>query len=267
MRAILYMLFFLFVIIRQDLLIRMQIFFHGVTAAGRDGRRPPAWLLDAITRSQLRTGRLMFYVAPRITGFRIECEPFSNGSLPHTFLLVTNHQSLADIPVLYYAFPRHPLRFVLKRELGRGIPMISLFTRVGGHALISRTGDFREGRKAMERLASLASEFGICPVIFPEGRRSKTGRLLKFNTGAFRIVLETTPLPVLSVAMDGGHRISKLTRIFTNMSKTRYRVKPLTLYPPPKGKREILDLLGKIEAEIGVQLGQWRDSEKREARS
>jgi 1-acyl-sn-glycerol-3-phosphate acyltransferase len=258
MRAILYMLFFLYHIIREDLVIRTQVLFRG---RPRRGERPPRWLLDAVTHSQILTGRLIFFVAQRISGFRIYNEAYHSGKLPPVFLLIANHQSLADIPILYYSFPGHSLRFVIKRELGRGIPMVSLISRVGGHALVSRTGDFREGKREMVKLARLASE-GISPVIFPEGRRSKTGRLLKFNSGAFRIILETTPLPVLSVAIDGGYRISKLTRIFTNLGKTRYQVKPLTLYPPPKGKRETLELLGKIEAEIAFQLRLWRSERK-----
>jgi len=37
-----------------------------------------------------------------------------------------------------------------------------------------------------------------------------------------------------------------------------YRVRPLTLYPAPHGKKEIMDLLGKLKAEISEQVSSWR---------
>jgi len=56
---------------------------------------------------------------------RLEFENASGRELPERFLLVCNHQSLVDIPVLIDLFPRRMLRFVAKRELGRGFPFVS----------------------------------------------------------------------------------------------------------------------------------------------
>ena len=79
-----------------------------------------------------------------------------------------------------------------------------------------------------------------------------------FNPGAVRIILEQESMPVLSVAVDGGHRIATIPRLLLHMRGSSYRVKPLTLYPAPHGKREILALLGKVEAEITEQVEIWR---------
>ena len=73
----------------------------------------------------------------------------------------------------------------------------------GGHGLISRTGNYREGQQELSRFAGLTAQ-GICPVIFPEGTRSRTGRVRDFYAGGVRIILETAHMPVLSVAVDGG---------------------------------------------------------------
>lgn len=212
-------------------------------------------LMDAVSHHQHAIPRKLFWLARVFAGMRVSVE--HRVAVPRIFLLVSNHQSLIDIPALTTAFPCHDLRFVAKRELSRGLPYISYALRVGRHALISRKGDFRQGRRALTRFADLAAE-GICPVVFPEGTRSRTGAVKSFQTGAFRIVLERSPMAVLSVAVDGGYRLATLPGIMRNLHGARYRMRPLTLYPAPRGKREIAALASRIEAEISGQIREWR---------
>jgi hypothetical protein len=44
----------------------------------------------------------------------------------------------------------------------------------------------------------------------------------------------------------------------TSLRGTSYKALPLTLYPPPHGKKEILELLERIEKEIAGQVRKWR---------
>ncbi len=235
----------LFIFARAELSVRVREIFAPRTAM--------SWM----DKEQKRVARHVFRFAAPLTGLRIEAEPFRGGRLPEVFLLISNHQSLADIPALIHAFPRHSLRFVTKRELGYGIPMISYYLKKGGHALISRHGNYGEGKREMIRLARLSGK-GICPVIFPEGSRTRTGNLRRFQTGAFRTVLENARLPVVSVAIDGGYSISRLGTLFSRIGGTVYRVKPLRVYPPPAGKQEMLELLAMIEKDISSQIEEWR---------
>jgi 1-acyl-sn-glycerol-3-phosphate acyltransferase len=80
----------------------------------------------------------------------------------------------------------------------------------------------------------------------------------RFNSGAFRIILERAPLPVLSAAVDGGWRIGKLKGLVKNFGRTRYRIRLLALHPAPRGKSEILETLGKVEREIRAQMDDWQ---------
>ena len=98
--------------------------------------------------------------------------------------------------------------------------------------------------------------------MFPEGTRSRTGYVQAFHAGAVRIILETVRLPVLSVAIDGGYRIATVVKVLSNLKDTVYRIKPLTLYPPPQWKREIAELLGKVEREISDQVFAWKNEER-----
>jgi 1-acyl-sn-glycerol-3-phosphate acyltransferase len=244
----LFMLCLLFVFVRADLGLRFIAPFS------------PGGIQTWLTAEQKRVARLALKFASKLTGLRVETGKFPGDSLPRSFMIVTNHQSLADIPVLIDAFPRHALRFVTKRELAIGIPMISVFLKRGGHALISRTGDYREGRKELVQLAIFSGK-GICPVVFPEGSRSRSGAIRKFHAGAFRVILEHARLPVLSVAMDGGYSISRLGTLFSRLSSTVYRIKPIRLYPAPRGKQEILGLLARIEEDISSQIREWRSKD------
>jgi 1-acyl-sn-glycerol-3-phosphate acyltransferase len=234
----------LFIFVRAGIILR-------IVAAFRPGS-----LLAHVSRTSPVISRSLFRCARMIAGLRPEFEKWRGPKLPPVFLLISNHQSLVDIPALMAAFPRHGLRFVAKKELGRGIPYISVALR-RAHSLISRTSDFRQGHRELARFAEMARE-GICPAVFPEGTRSKTGYVKSFQTGAARIIMERAKIPVLSVAVDGGWRISKLHSLVTRLRGARYRVRPLTLYPAPKGKREIMDLLATIEKELSGQILDWR---------
>jgi 1-acyl-sn-glycerol-3-phosphate acyltransferase len=216
----------------------------------------PSKLMDKISRYQPEISRKLFYFARVFGGIKADLRRYP-GPLPPVFLLVTNHQSLVDIPAITIAFSNRTLRFVAKKELARGIPYLSRTLRYGQHALISRTSDYRAGNKELKRFATLARQ-GISPVVFPEGSRSRTGIVKDFYAGAVRIVLEQESLPVLSVAVDGGYRVSTLPDLLLHVRGTLYRVKPLTLYPAPKGKREIASLLEKIHDEIAAQVMEWR---------
>jgi 1-acyl-sn-glycerol-3-phosphate acyltransferase len=242
------MLCVLLIFIRADLVLRRL-------------RRRPAQLMKQVSGYQPSISRKLFFLARILGGLRTDFSRYS-GPLPRVFLVVSNHQSLADIPALALCFPRHALRFLAKKELAKGIPYVSTVLRMGGHGLISRTANYREGQQELKRFAGLTAQ-GICPVIFPEGTRSRTGRVRDFFAGGVRIILETAHIPVLSVAVDGGFRVSTMPKLLSRLRGTLYRVKPLTLYPAPSGKREITELLENIHGEISGQVRSWREEEAR----
>lgn len=246
MGAVLLILCAALIFIRGELVLRCVAAFR------------PDSVMQWISGFQPVISRKLFFLMHLFAGLRTDFEKY-NGTLPRVVLIVSNHQTLADIPAMAATFPHNALRYVAKKSLSRGIPYASTSLRWGRHALISRTGDYRAGNKELRRFAGLTTQ-GICPVVFPEGTRSRTGRVNEFYTGAVRIILEQAPIPVLSVALDGGYRLSTLRQLLKNLRGAHYRVKPLTLYPAPKGKKEISELLVRIRAEIEEQVREWRDA-------
>jgi 1-acyl-sn-glycerol-3-phosphate acyltransferase len=238
------------------LLCLLMLFLRGDVSLMLTARRGEAAIMKAVSDGGRTMARKLYLLARILGGLRTDFRRFA-GALPRVFMIVSNHQSIADIPALAICFPRHGLRYVAKKSLGRGIPYISQILRIGGSALISRTGNFGQGQEELLKMGALSRE-GICPVVFPEGTRSRTGRIQEFYTGAVRLILERYPMPVMSVALDGGQSIATITRVLLHLRRATFRVKPLTLYPAPHGKREITELLGKMKAEISDQVMKWR---------
>ncbi|MBN1797855.1 MAG: 1-acyl-sn-glycerol-3-phosphate acyltransferase [Spirochaetales bacterium] len=177
--------------------------------------------------------------------------------LPNKFIIVSNHQSLADIVILVCTFPDHDLKFAAKRELKWGIPAVSVILRNGQHAFLQRKGGFKRTKNHLIRLA-ISKGKSACPVVFAEGTRSRTGELNKFHSAGLRILLEHSNLPVVAVAVDGGYKISTAKELFTKLKGLLYQVKILKIYPHVKGKHDIQVLLDTIQDDIARQLKKWR---------
>jgi 1-acyl-sn-glycerol-3-phosphate acyltransferase len=116
------------------------------------------------------------------------------------FVVLANHQSILDI-LLLSRLPRE-MKWVAKEELFR-IPWVGWMLRMSGDIPIRR-GDAESGGEALGR-ARTYLERGMSVMIFPEGTRSKTGQLLPFKSGAFRLALETG-IPILPIAVHGTAR-------------------------------------------------------------
>ena len=115
-----------------------------------------------------------------------------------TYLVMSNHQSHYDIPVLFEVIGAN-IRMITKEELFR-VPIFGNALKLGGFISIDRSdrnAAIRSLDQARELLAS-----GTHVWIAPEGTRSKTGELLPFKKGAFYLALEAR-LPILPVTIQG----------------------------------------------------------------
>jgi 1-acyl-sn-glycerol-3-phosphate acyltransferase len=213
---------------------------------------------ERFNQVQTQGARDILAAVKTYAGFRLLIEDALRKRLPAQFMILSNHQSLADIPILAYVFSGNSVGFVAKRELRRGFPSVSIALRRGKHALIDRKGDFATARKELIKLARDARE-GVCPVVFPEGTRSRTVGI--FHSAAVRTILDETQMPVVSVAVDGGHRIARFKGLITNLHNCIYRVKLLSLYPATADRGKIKDIIDRSHREISKQVEKWRKNE------
>ncbi|WP_452602812.1 lysophospholipid acyltransferase family protein [Pontimicrobium sp. MEBiC06410] len=113
-------------------------------------------------------------------------------STKQPLIIVANHQSMSDIPSLIWFFRKHHVKFVSKKELGKGIPSVSYNLRHGGSALIDRKNP-REAIIAIKNFAEYIAETNRAAVIFPEGTRSRDGVPKKFHTKGLETLIKYIP--------------------------------------------------------------------------
>jgi 1-acyl-sn-glycerol-3-phosphate acyltransferase len=193
--------------------------------------------------------------ALRIAGtrFRIRISPLVR---PRTaYLVVANHQSMFDIPILSALLFTNFPKYVSKKELGRGIPSISYNLQVGGNVLIDRKD--REGALAAIRtLAATVRERGVSAVIYPEGTRSRTGAVGPFRpAGALELMRCAPDVPVLPVAMDGQWKIVRRGLLPVPFGTI---VNVHVGDPIPRGSEGPAELLARAEREIRLTVAAWR---------
>ncbi|WP_294733816.1 1-acyl-sn-glycerol-3-phosphate acyltransferase [uncultured Flavobacterium sp.] len=107
-------------------------------------------------------------------------------------IIVSNHQSMNDIPPIVWFMRKFHPKFISKKELGKGIPSVSYNLRHGGSALIDRK-DAKQALPAIKELAQYIEKNKRSAVIFPEGTRSKTGKPKQFSENGLKILCKYAP--------------------------------------------------------------------------
>ena len=112
-------------------------------------------------------------------------------------VVVANHQSFLDIFVLSN-LPRE-MKWLAKKELFR-IPWIGWAFAMVGDIAVDR-GDTASALEAMAKARDYL-DHGMNVMIFPEGTRSRDGKLLPFKAGAFKLAVDAQ-VPILPIAVSG----------------------------------------------------------------
>jgi 1-acyl-sn-glycerol-3-phosphate acyltransferase len=211
-------------------------------------RKLHKWILDLMNITIVLNIRLTTGARYRVIG-----KPYLPDGRP--VILVSNHQSMYDIPMMMWECRTREVGFIAKRELGRGIPSISLALRRLGSVLIDRK-DPSQSVQAIEEFGRAKDEAGEVAAIFPEGTRAKDGVMKKFKQTGLKALLRSMP-----------HAIVQPVAIRGNWQLLRYHFFPipygtsieLEFLPPvePAG-RPLDELSNEIEQKIVEAVG--RDS-------
>lgn len=109
-----------------------------------------------------------------VLGTRISFHNKYNIPIDQPLIIVANHQSMYDISPIMWYMRKHHVKFISKKELGKGIPSVSYNLRHGGSVLIDRKNPI-QAVKAIENFSNYIETTKRSAVIFPEGTRSKDG--------------------------------------------------------------------------------------------
>jgi 1-acyl-sn-glycerol-3-phosphate acyltransferase len=136
------------------------------------------------------------------SGVRVEVQYDAALEDRASYVFLSNHQSLFDIPVLFATCPGQ-VRFVAKRSLFR-VPIVGWAMAAGGFIPIDR-GDRSTARQSFASAISRLRA-GVSIVLFPEGTRSLSDELLPFQRGGFLLALKAG-LPIVPVGIEGSRRV------------------------------------------------------------
>lgn len=114
-----------------------------------------------------------------------------------TYVVVSNHQSLADIPLISHL--RLDTKWLAKAELFR-VPLVGWMLRMAGDVPVARSNR-RQAAGALLQCARYLRR-GCSVVFFPEGTRSPDGALLPFSDAPFQLAAREG-VPVLPLAVEG----------------------------------------------------------------
>ena len=124
-------------------------------------------------------------------------------------IIVSNHQSMWDIPPLIWFLRKLHVKFISKAALGSGIPSVSYNLKHGGSVLIDRK-DPVQATKQIEKVAGYISSTNRAVVIFPEGTRSRDGNPKPFRKRGLLTLFKHAPEAyVLPVSISNSWRLQR----------------------------------------------------------
>lgn len=124
-----------------------------------------------------------------------------------SYIFVVNHQSAMDI-FLIYGYIHRNFKWMMKKEL-RKMPFVGIACEKARHIFVDRSSPSKIKETIDEARATL--RHGTSLVVFPEGSRSFTGHLRRFQKGAF-LLSDELRLPVVPITINGPFQVLPRTK-------------------------------------------------------
>jgi 1-acyl-sn-glycerol-3-phosphate acyltransferase len=135
-------------------------------------------------------------------GVRLHVRSRASLDARRPYVFMANHLSMVDIWAVLVAVPV-PLRFIAKKQLG-AIPLFGWAMRAGRFIFIDRQNPASARRSIDEAAERIRS--GQSVVVFPEGTRSRDGRLGAFKKGGFHLAV-SSGADIVPVAIRGSREV------------------------------------------------------------
>jgi 1-acyl-sn-glycerol-3-phosphate acyltransferase len=210
-------------------------------------------LLGANPKILYSIGRLGCSLVTRLAGIRVEIHGLDHVRPGKTYLFLANHQGNCDPAALFPSIPRD-VRFMLKKEL-RKVPFLGTIMKLGGFVFIDRK-DRASALRGMEEAVAQMKE-GHSFIAFPEGTRSRTGRMGTFKKGPFIMAIQAG-VPVLPITISGSYEVMPPGRLKINSGAVR-----LMFHPEIETKELTVSQRERLMNEVGsIIASQLREHEQ-----
>lgn len=184
------------------------------------------WLIFHITfRNEPKYQRkwLLFFnrffakLAVKVAGVKVEKSVCNKIDTNETYIIVSNHRSMFDMPVNVISSPVL-FKFLGKKEVEK-MPIIGFVSKKIA-VLVQRDSHESRSNSILRLKQELKNGFSI--FIYPEGTRNKTSNgVLPFKDGAFRLAIEMQK-PLLVNTIIGTEKITHPNKIFDLWCGTAY---------------------------------------------
>lgn len=206
--------------------------------------------------ARYRTGRWFRRLGMAMTKVNPAWQIRITGDFPedsrHPYVVVSNHQSNADIPIIS-CLPWE-MKWVAKTALFK-IPVVGWMMRLAGDIEVDRSDKRSRAQVLITARQYLQDRCSV--MFFPEGTRSRDGRVLPFTDGAFRIAIKAG-VPILPLVVDGSQNaLPKHDWRFGTIEHIRLHVFPPIPTDGLTGK-DAEALRDQVRQQIMSQLTAWR---------
>ncbi len=178
---------------------------------------------------------------------RVQVRGRENVAKGQSYVFVANHQGAYDIFSIY-GWLGHNFKWMMKKSLER-IPMVGFACKKAGHIFVDKSSPraiHETMQKAERQLAG-----GMSVVVFPEGSRTRNGKISRFKRGAFMLAEEFS-LPVVPITIDGAYDVMPITAKVPRPGKIIVTIhKPITA---PQGGYDIAALMQESQSVIASAL-------------
>lgn len=171
----------------------------------------------------------------------------------HPYVMVCNHQSQADIPLISNL--PWEMKWVAKKELF-SVPLVGWMMSLAGDIAVDRSA--RNRRQATFKQARFYLQRRCSVFFFPEGTRSRNGKLNSFAYGAFELAI-SEGIPILPLVIEGTQ--NTLPKQSWKFGKARH-IKLKVLDPMDTtdySREDIKEVADLIRQRIAGQLARWRN--------
>ncbi len=173
-------------------------------------------------------------------------------------LILMNHQSLIDIPLMVKCVENGYPRIVTRQRYARWIPLISNMIKLYQFPVVDPSATAVEVRRMLRSLREEARTSDVPVMIFPEGTRTKDGEIGPFQMTGLRLILRSRPWRVHVFVVDGYSGYPRLFDFFGGMAGLKGRIDLLGVFDWSDPKADSRAFTGELRQLMVDHLAEMR---------